>query len=92
MAGAAFDVNVADQLPGWHRVTIAGDPPFDTHLRDATGDVRVQVKLQRSEANRPMTGADAPKKVKFADRMYVVETQKSRKGQKGGQNTRPELD
>jgi hypothetical protein len=89
MAGAAFDVHVADQLAGWQRIPITGDLPFDTHLRDVTGDVHVQVKLQRSESNRPMTGADAPKKMKFSDQMFVVGTQKSRKGQKKGKSTRP---
>lgn len=90
LAGAAFDFEIAEKLAGWQLLPITGDPPYDAHLREMSGagEVKVQVKLQRSEAGRPMTGADAPKKLAFADTMFVVETDKSRKGTRKGQSTR----
>lgn len=89
IAGAAFNIDVADRLAGWERVAFTGDRAYDALLRDSAGEVTVQVKLQRSLRSRPWTGRDAPKYLNFADAAYVVETQKTRKGKKGGADTRP---
>jgi hypothetical protein len=91
IAGAAFDVEVADRLTGWSKLPLAGDPPYDCHLRDQSGEVKVQVKLQRSKGGQPMMGGSAGKANSFADTLYVVETQKTRAGTKKttGSSTRP---
>jgi hypothetical protein len=89
LAEAAFEVEVVERLKGWRTVPLSGDPPFDFLLRDRKGDVRVQVKLQRSTQDRPMRANEAYRS--FPADMYVVETQKTRKGEKRktGGSTRP---
>src|SRR6266542_876906 len=52
IAEAAFGVEVVERLQGWEQVALSGDPPYDFRLRDLKGDVRVQVKLQRSKEGR----------------------------------------
>ncbi len=86
IAGAAFDVEVADRLPGWQKLTITGDPPYDTHLKDSHGEVKVQVKLQRSKSGQPMTARQAVKG--WSENLYVTETQKTRSGMVRGSKTR----
>ncbi len=89
IAQAAFEVEVVDRLKRWRKVPQSGDRPYDFLLRDRKGDVRVQVKLQRSKEGRPMWANEAVRT--FPDDMYVVETQKTRRGIAGstGRATRP---
>jgi hypothetical protein len=89
IAEAAFGVDVVKSLDGWVDITPPGDLPYDFLLRDAAGDVRVQVKLQRSLAHQPMMARQAYRFLP-AD-MYVVETQKTRGGSNRttGGSTRP---
>ncbi len=89
IAEAAFGVEVVERLWGWEQLPVSGDPPYDFRLRDRKGDVRVQVKLQRSKEGRPMQAREAYRS--FPADMFVVETQKTRKGTKGknGKTTRP---
>ena len=54
IAEAAFEIEVVEHLEGWHNITPQGDLPYDFLLDDGQGAVRVQVKLQRSLAHRPM--------------------------------------
>lgn len=77
------------QAHGWEDVTPDGDLPYDAALRDETGTVRIQVKLQRRKSGRPMTGIDAPRGAAFLEGVFVVETQKTRAGKKDGEDTRP---
>jgi hypothetical protein len=89
IAQAAFEVNIADRLAGFQVVPIKGDPPYDCLLRDAHGDVRIQVKMQRLKDHRPMMAKEAYRYLP-ADK-YVVETQRTRGGKDPatGKNTRP---
>jgi hypothetical protein len=89
IAQAAFEIEVVARLPGWSNVTPKGNPPYDFLLEDKQGTVRVQVKLQRSKAGRPMRASEAL--CRFSSDMFVVETQKTRKGSHGstGESTRP---
>ena len=89
IAEAAFRVEVVLQLRGWRDTTPPGDLPYDFRLEDNKGTVRVQVKLQRSKAGRPMPANEALRS--FPAGMYVVETQKTRAGRKrkNGGSTRP---
>ena len=88
IAEAAFRIHVVERLAGWTDRTPPGDLPYDFLLDDGKGAVRVQVKLQRSVARRPMKAKEAYRFLP-AD-MYVVETQRTRGGSnKIGSSTRP---
>jgi hypothetical protein len=89
IAEAAFEVEVVERLKGWEALPRAGDLPYDFLLRDGPGDVRVQVKLQRSKNQQPMRANEALRS--FPADMYVVEPQKTRRGTKKttGAATRP---
>lgn len=100
IAEAAFALEVLPTLTGWRdRKPVGEDRPFDFDLEgpvtkgasissdDAFTHVRVQVKMQRRESGNPMTAHQAFRR--FPEDMWVVETQKSRKGVKGGASTRP---
>ena len=88
IAEAAFARFVVDELDGWREVPTEGDPPYDFLLEDETGPVRVQVKLQRSKGGTPLTAGRQRVLKPFPPDSFVVETQKSRKGEKGGESTR----
>ncbi len=89
IAEAAFAVEVVGQLEGWENTTPAGDHPFDFRLNDGNGDVRVQVKMQRLRAHRPMLANEGYKFL--PSDMYVVETQRTRGGRdpRTNSDTRP---
>lgn len=89
IAEAAFEIEAVEHLEGWHDVTPSGDLPYDFLLDDGQGAVRVQVKLQRSLAHRPMWAREAYRFL--PGDMYVVETQRTRRGsdKKTGGSTRP---
>jgi hypothetical protein len=82
VAEAVFAKEVVERLSDWKSIISAESLPFDFLLRDQIGDVRVQIKLQRSKNKQPLVGANG---------MYKVETQRTRGGKdkSTGQNTRP---
>ncbi len=82
IAEAAFETYVLNQNIGWRSEPIPGNPAFDFLIRDRIDQVRVQIKLQRSEKG-------VPRITKSGD--YVVETQRTRGGidTKTGAPTRP---
>lgn len=90
LAEAAFKVEVVDKLTGWRDATPPGAHAYDFIVE--RGDVRVtiQTKLQRKELGRPLMYRAAGRG-KVATGLYVVETQKSRKGtsRTSGAATRP---
>jgi hypothetical protein len=89
IAQAAFELNIASKLKMFKVVSIKGDPPYDTLLRDKSGDIRIQVKMQRLKEHRPMTAKEAYRYL--SDNKYVVETQRTRGGTdpKTAKSTRP---
>jgi hypothetical protein len=89
IAEAAFEVEVVERLEGWKKQPRLGDVAYDFCLQDRKGEVRIQVKLQRSKAGRPMHANEASRF--FPADAYVVETQKTRRGlaRKTGSPTRP---
>ncbi|HHX2283435.1 TPA: hypothetical protein ACVFIV_005431 [Pseudomonas aeruginosa] len=87
IAEASFKVEVLESLTGWQDITPPGDLPFDFKIVDLIGEVGIQVKMQRKKAQRPMM-ANEGYRVLSNDK-YVVETQKTRGGEKDGENTRP---
>jgi hypothetical protein len=88
IAEACFVVDVVSGLPGWKDVTPAGDFPYDCLLEDRTGQVRVQIKMQRMKQRRPMMAQEAYRF--FPAGMPVAETQRTRGGTDAkGEKTRP---
>ena len=88
MAEAAFEADVVRQLTGWSSAPVEGSPSFDFALRDRAGEVRVQVKLQRSERGSPLVTGQ--KKRQLEPGMFVTETHRTRGGEdKEGAKTRP---
>jgi hypothetical protein len=76
------------QASGWRDVTPPGNFAFDYLVEDATGQISVQVKLQRSENQeavitvaRKAKGRSKSKWV-IGPGMYTVETQRTRGGKK----------
>lgn len=101
-AEAAFASDVLPIIPaGWHELKTDGaDPPYDFLLTDhpsldatAVPDaakVRVQVKMQRSENKVPLPANKVwSSRVKWPSDHWIVEVQRSRKGERGGESTRP---
>src|SRR5205823_7212011 len=78
IAEASFEVSVIKNLNGWRNESPTGDHPFDFLLKDLTGAVRVQIKMQRQKAHEPMTAHEAYRNL--PETMYVVETQRTRGG------------
>ncbi len=89
IAEAAFRLNVVASLRTWRHETLQGDFPYDFLLRDESGDVRVQVKMQRLKDHRPMMANQGYRYL--PNDMYVVETQRTRGGidPQTQQQTRP---
>jgi hypothetical protein len=89
IAESAFAVDVIGKLQEWRDITPPGDQAFDFLLEDAAGQVRVQVKMQRRKAGRPMRANEASRLL--PTEMYVVETQRTRGGidRATGEQTRP---
>jgi len=92
IAEAGFITEVITRGPTgrWQDVTPSGNHPFDFLLGDLTGQVRIQVKLQRQKAHRPLMGNEAPRYCAFPADLFVVETQRTRGGTSStGVKTRP---
>jgi hypothetical protein len=80
IAEAAFLVDVLQKLERWKTVQIVGDAAYDFLIADDTGEVSIQVKMQRREKGVPLVRGDK----------FVVETQRTRTGKDAaGGATRP---
>jgi hypothetical protein len=81
IAEAIFDAQVLPSLEGWRATAFMGDLPYDFLIEnqaDPQKRIRVQVKLQRMKAHRPMLASEGNKL--FPQDMYTVEVQKTRGG------------
>jgi hypothetical protein len=88
IAEASFEVSVVKNLEGWKNESPTGDHPYDFLLRDKIGPVRIQIKMQRQKAHKPMWAREAYRYL--PSNMYVVETQRTRGGKDStGGDTRP---
>src|SRR5262245_10463343 len=88
IAEAAFGVEVVERLSNWQSLPLSGDPAYDFLLKDRKGEVRVQVKLQRSKGGQPWSAQQARREFRsLPPDMYIVETQKTRGGKKKGMGT-----
>ncbi len=93
LAEATFEEMVLPQLAvaGWNAVAIVGDQAYDFLLEKGPAGVRIQVKLQRRQVGIPKEFAARSRAALKcpAGKIYVVEVQKTRSGERGGQKTRP---
>ena len=87
IAEAAFEINVVNNLKSWINIPLSGDYSYDFLLKDLDGEIRVQVKMQRQKKHRPMMANEAYRSL--PNTLYVVETQRTRGGQRNGEDTRP---
>ena len=89
IADAAFRTFVVPvvQTQGWRDVTPEGNFAYDYLMEDALGQVSVQVKLQRSAKGAPVIKSGL--KYGFGAEVFTTETQKTRTGKDGDEQTRP---
>jgi hypothetical protein len=89
IAEAAFETYVLRELKGWEQLPLIGDHSYDFLVRDPSGEVRIQVKMQRLKDHKPMRANQGYKRL--SPDMYVVETQRTRGGKDSstGEDTRP---
>jgi hypothetical protein len=76
VAEAVFEAKTLPSVRGWHSVPFVGDLPYDFKIqRDSDRrEIRIQVKLQRTQGGRPLTRAF------FGPETFIVEVQKTRSG------------
>lgn len=90
IAEAAFETEILPKLVGWEAKRIVGDQPFDFLLADSTGEIKLQVKMQRRIARRPLMANEVRKRLKWPADYFIVETQRTRTGEsKKAGKTRP---
>lgn len=89
IADAAFRTFVVPAVgpQGWRDVTPEGNFAYDYMMQDAQGNVSVQVKLQRSARGEPVVKDG--ERYGFEGDVYITETQKTRTGNDGDEQTRP---
>ncbi|QQS48194.1 MAG: hypothetical protein IPM66_06000 [Acidobacteriota bacterium] len=59
IAEASFILDLVPALKRWRDITPSGDFAYDCLLEDQVGEVRVQIKMQRQKAMRPMMANEA---------------------------------
>jgi len=79
IAEATFKIEIIDQLTSWTNVCLVGQLPYDFLIKDGDRQITIQVKLQRKAKQNPLE----------RNGKWVVETQKTRSGNKDGKKTRP---
>lgn len=81
IAEAIFETQAITSLRGWSAKAFTGDLPYDFLIEDKAQppkQIRIQVKLQRMKAHRPMLAREGNKL--YPSDMYTVEVQKTRGG------------
>jgi hypothetical protein len=93
LAEAIFEKRLLPDLErdGWQAIKIVGEQFYDFLLERGTSQVRIQVKLQRSEKGEPKEYAARSRAALKCPpgTIYVVEVQKTRGGEIDGKKTRP---
>jgi hypothetical protein len=80
LAEAAFKLFVLDTSPDLKSLPVSENAPYDFLIDDGRGPIRIQVKLQRRHGQRAMIGSDAPNYMGYDPEMFIVETWKTRSG------------
>jgi hypothetical protein len=91
IAEAIFVTEVLPSIDawGWHPVEFEGDRPYDVLVEKGGREARVQVKLQRLQEREPKLYYP---KYYDEERLYVVEVQKTRTGERATKTTAPVAD
>jgi hypothetical protein len=93
LAEATFEEVILPEVTaqGWGAATIIGHQAYNFLLQRASKQVRIQVKLQRREGGVPKEYAARSRASLNCSpgKMYVVEVQKTRGGERYGRKTRP---
>ena len=93
LAEAVFEKRLRPKInaEGWSTAKIVGDQPYDFLIQREQAQVRIQVKLQRKERGEPKEYAARSRTSLRCPpgKIYVVEVQKTRSGEKNGEKTRP---
>lgn len=93
LAEAIFEKRVVPILEadGWESIKVEGDRPYDFLIGRGSSLVRIQIKLQRRERGEPKEYRSHQRKmVNFThEKLWVVEVQKTRSGERSGVKTRP---
>jgi hypothetical protein len=94
IAEAIFEKSIlpAIENSGWKAAKIVGDQTYDFLIERNANQVRIQVKLQRSERGAPKvynTRSTGKLTSRPEGTIYVVEVQKTRGGNRAGEATRP---
>lgn len=76
IAEAVFAADILPKIEDWNGIEIKGDQPFDFKIQRASDrrEIRIQVKLQRTEAGAPLS------RKAFGAGTFIVEVQKTRSG------------
>lgn len=79
IAEAVFEREVIPKLRGWEGEALTGDWPFDFRIKRVSDgkQIRIQVKLQRTQAGEPLGN-----KKLYPEGYFVVEVQKTRGGKR----------
>jgi len=93
LAEAIFEKRILPEMErnGWEAIKVAGEQSYDFLLERTGSQVRIQVKLQRKEKGVPKEYATKSRAALNCPdgKIYVVEVQKTRGGEIGGEATRP---
>lgn len=93
LAEAIFEKRLLSDLEtdGWQAIKIVGEQSYDFLVERGISQVRIQVKLQRKERGEPKEYAARSRASLNCPpgKVYVVEVQKTRSGEKDGEKTRP---
>lgn len=76
IAEAVFEAKVLPTIKGWHPVPVVGDLPYDFKIRNDGREIKIQLKLQRTQAGQPLARSF------FGPDTFIVEVQKTRSGTK----------
>ena len=74
IAEAVFVAEVLPTIKGWRSVPVVGDLPYDFKIQRGEQEIKIQVKLQRTQAGAPLT------RKFFGPDTFIVEVQKTRSG------------
>jgi hypothetical protein len=88
IAETVFALEVVPMLRGWRDNTLKGDYPYDVQVTNGAQQVRIQVKLQRRMQGQPKMMSRDGTRGQPKDH-FVVEVQRTRRGLRDGENTRP---
>lgn len=92
LAEAIFEKRLLPKIErkGWTAIKIVGDQSYDFLIQRGKSQIRIQVKLQRKEKGEPKEyAARSRARLKCPSGKIYVEVQKTRSGERKGENTRP---